>query len=425
MKRLNLNKVVLVLTMLITYQSLFAQVADSVTSSKKKQKKMNVPQLLFNGVAVPDDSRNRSWFIGPVLDLLQYNTIEGLVFNPRVSMTQQLNEGKFYAIKPNLRYGFGSERLYGQVSTLYFYNPSRFGSFSLNGGNFVKQFDQKSTLTPFGNSYSTLLLKENYLKVYESTFLEISHSFSPIRNLQLTNHVFWSSRSSLKNLEKYNTAKGDYLSNVPVNKEVTRTAFDDHQVFFQQTEVRWQPNLSYEYERGKLLATNQSPAIILRYKSAHSSILGSDLSYQSISVGIEGNVQAGSLGEGEFSIEGGNFISKDSLSFTDFTHFQGNRTSYTTYESGTFQLLDYFTESTYGHYFRGHYTHKFGQLTNRRGINPFQPIIESNVLLKDELSYFELGIGLQGMTKPWRVSFYNSWQNGKHDRSEIRFGFVL
>lgn len=420
MKRLNLTKVVLVLTLLVTYQNLFAQGADSTSSSENKQMKMNVPQLLFRGGVVPDDSRNRSWFISPVFDLFQYNTVEGFVFNPRVSMTQQLKDGKFYAIKPNLRYGFGSERLYGKVAAIYSYNPTRFGSLMLNWGKFIQQFDQQSTLTPFANSYSTLLAKENFLKIYESQFLEVGHHFSPVRNVLLSNSFHWASRGSLSNLEQFNDEQDEYTSNTPLNRELDNTTFDRHQVFYQATEIRWQPDLNYEYQRGKFIPTSKYPAFILKYKSAHSDFLGSDLSYENISFGVEGMVQVGSLGNGNFSFEGGDFISKDSLSFVDFTHFQGNRTAYTTYKQGTFQLLDYYSLSTTGSYFRGHYTHTFEAIKNK-----FIPVVEGGYLHASGSNYIELGIGMQRASKPFRISFYNSWLDGKHDRAEIRFGFVM
>ena len=424
MKSLSVIKSALTLFILvIKTQALQAQtdvIAGDSLRGKNQMDKPGVMQVLFNGVLIPDETKESTWYIAPMFDVFQYNTVEGFVFNPKVSITQQLKEGRFYAIKPNLRYGFGSEKLYGKVAAIYSYNPTRFGSLMLNGGKFVQQFDQQSTLTPFANSYSTLLAKENFLKIYESQFLEVGHHFSPVRNVLLRNSFRWASRGSLSNLEQFNDEQDEYTSNTPINRELNNTTFDRHQVFYQQTEIRWQPSLNYEYLRGEWVSTSKYPALILKYKSSHSNVLGADLSYQNIALGIEGNIQMGAFGEAHFSLEGGGFISKDSLNFVDFTHFQGNRTTYTTYQEGTFQLLDYYSFSTTGSYLRSHYTHTFNTIKNR-----FIPIIEGSYLNASGSNYFELGVGMQRASKPVRMSFYNSWIDGKHDRAEVRVGFVL
>ncbi|OEK04045.1 DUF5686 family protein [Roseivirga misakiensis] len=427
MRQTNLIQVSLVLTLLITHFSLNAQKVNSnaIHITKKEQSGINPGQLMFNGVVIPEEVKTRSWFIPPLFDLFQYNTIEGFVFNPRISLTQQLSDEKFIAFKPNLRYGFGSEKLLGKVSAIYYYNPLQFESLTINGGNFVEQFDENSTLTPFANSYSTLLSDRNFLKIFESTFLEVSHSFSPLKNIQLSNRVFWGSRNPLRNLEKLDSTKEGYTSNIPLNNELGMVEFDSHKVFYQETEIRWQLGLSYEYRRGAFKSTSQYPAIILNYKSSHDGVFNSSLSYQRISLELEGKINLKTWGIGQFRFEGGDFLSADSLSLIDLTHFQGNRVAYTAYEPGTFQLLDYYSFSTPEGFFRGHYLHKFDQLTHRRGINPFQPFIDVNFLRTSDVSYFELGLGLQGMARPWRIGLYNSWIDGRHDRIEIRFGFII
>ena len=289
----------------------------------------------------------------------------------------------------------------------------------------MSQFDDRSTLTPFANSFSTLLAEENFLKIYVADFVEVGHRLMLAKHILLQNTVHLASRESLQNLERFDDANEAYTANAPLNHETAQTVFDRHQVFWQRTEIRWQAHSAYEYKRGQWMTSSSAPALTVKYKSAHANILGADLSYQNITVGLEGRIEMGSLGKADLRLEAGDFITKDSLSFVDFTHFQGNRVAYSVFEPGTFQLLDYYSESTSGSYLRGHYLHKFNQLTNHRGIDPFQPVLEANLLLKEDTNYFEIGVGLQGMAKPWRISFHSSWLAGRHDRSELRFGFVL
>ncbi len=421
MKRFNSLKLVIIFFFLLSKQVSLAQETTNIEADSLNTSTVNIVQMLFSGTVIPDYSRNRSWYIAPVFDIFQYNTVEGAVFNPKISVTQKLKNDKFLTLKPNLRYGFGSETLYGQLSSIFFYNPSKFGRVELQGGNFVAQFDEMSTLTPFANSYSTLFFDENFLKIYESSFIRLSHSFSPIKNIQLTNQVSWENRTPLQNLEKLTNENGAFTSNIPTNNEVVNVEFDANKVFYQETSIRWQPGLTYEYKRGNFVATSKYPAVIVKYKSAYADVFNSSISYDKISLGVEGNLTLGALGKGFLSIETGDFLSADSLSLIDFNHFQGNRTTYTTFEPSNFQLLDYYTHSTSGGYFRGHYTHKFSEIGKIRLI----PVIEGNYLKTANTDYVELGIGIQKATMPWRISFYNSWLEGKHHRAEIRFGLIL
>jgi len=422
MKRHNSFKLIIILFFLLSNQLLSAQETTNAKTDSLATSKLNIWQMLFRGTVIPDISRNRSWYIAPVFDIFQYNTVEGAVFNPKISVTQKLKNNKFVALKPNLRYGFGSETLYGQLSSTFYYNPLKFGRIELQGGNFVEQFDEKSTLTPFANSYSTLFFDENFLKSYKSSFMRLSHSFSPIKNIQLTNQVSWENRTPLQNLEKLTNENEVLTSNIPANNEVGNVEFGANKVFYQETSIRWQPGLTYEYVRGKFVATSNYPAVIVKYKSAHANVFNSSISYDKISFGVEGNLKLGALGKGLFSIEAGDFLSADSISLIDFNHFQGNRTTYTNFEPNSFQLLDYYTYSTSGGYFRGHYTHKFSEIGKRVRL---VPVIEGNYLKTSDTDYFEFGFGIESANIPWRVSFYNSWLEGKHHRAEIRFGFVL
>lgn len=113
MKSLSIIKWVLTLFIFIVIVPVLkaqtALMANDSLSDKNQMSKPGVMQVLFNGVLIPGETKERIWYIAPLFDVFQYNTVEGFVFNPRVSFTRHLSDGKFYAIKPNLRYGFGAK----------------------------------------------------------------------------------------------------------------------------------------------------------------------------------------------------------------------------------------------------------------------------------------------------------------------------
>ena len=123
-------------------------------------------------------------------------------------------------------------------------------------------------------------------------------------------------------------------------------------------------------------------------------------------------------------VEVGDFISKDSLSFIDFNHFNGGQIAYAQFEVGNFQLLDYYQYSTSDAYVQGHYEHHFNKI-EKLSID-LQPVISANYLYtQNDGHYWELGLGIGELFGDWRYGFYSSWRDGVHQAVGFRFGYVL
>lgn len=388
--------------------------------------KTKIPQLLFKGILIQNQEKKQDWYIPSLFELLPPNTVEGFVINPKVSFTQHLEKGRFINLKPSIRYGFGSNRFYAQLSALFYYAPSRKTSVQLSGGRFVEQFSHESTLNALNNTYYTFLNKENFLKIYERDYLEINHTISPIKDFLLTTTFGWNNRSPLQNLPKYNEADSEFTSNIPVNKELPSTDFEKHQAVRWDAQLTWQFGHQHIRHSGAFKSFSSYPAITLSYSGAVPDILGSDLSYQKMALQITDIFNAMKWGTGQFSFEVGDFISKDKLTFIDFNHFNGKRTVYGDFDIGNFQLLDYYEYSTADFYIQGHYEHQWNGLTNKNKSSLIKPVIAFHYLYTPaEGSYLEAGIGLNKILNLWRVDFYSSWRGSKHERFGLRFGVVI
>ena len=106
-------------------------------------KKTIIPQLLFSGLLFQNQEKKQTWYIPALFELFPPNTVEGFVSNLQVSFTQHLKNGKFFNLKPGLRYGFGNKRLQAQLAAQFYYNPSYKASVQLSGGRFVEQFNKE------------------------------------------------------------------------------------------------------------------------------------------------------------------------------------------------------------------------------------------------------------------------------------------
>ncbi|MEM8585019.1 MAG: DUF5686 family protein [Bacteroidota bacterium] len=394
-------------------------------ASERKATKLSVQQLLFSGALFSFDEGRKSIYLPPVTNILSANTVESYVVDFRPSYTNKLEEGKFFYLRPGLRYGFGNERFGAELLARYFYHPATMSSVEVSGGRYTKQLNEQSRLAQ--NIYTSypLLSEDNYLKVYEKSYLQVSHTTVPVKDLLLTGTLSWNQRNPLENLPEY--ADGEFTPNAPENIELDNTTFSRHQLALLSVGLSWQANTSYTHQRGRFITEGKGPRFSLYYSRAIPDFLGSNLDYSKVALRINGSLREGNLGKGRFELEAGDFIGKERLTFIDFHHFNGNRLVINnTHELGSFQLLDYYTYSTQGAYLRAHYEHRWKGVKVREEEDLFQPVVSFNYLMTQQLdAYVELGVGLDRILGKWRLEAYLSMQELSYDRFGMRLGFVF
>ena len=401
---------------------------DSVDVISNKITPVNI---LVTGKTIRNSYKKTSWNFPPLHKSLQYNTVEGFVPYLRFRYTQRFEDYRFYNITPEARYGFSNERFNARLNARYYYNPLKVGSVRFSAGRFVEQLNEESPLQPFDNTAYTLLLEKNYLKIYEKLHLSLSHDSEIINGVYLDGSIEWTQRNPLVNTTDYSfrdNSERTFTPNAPENEDLGDTSFEKHQAFLVSLKVRWQPGQKYiRRPYRKFIIRNELPTFALSFVAGIPDLFGSDLDYQRLAGTITHDFKLGLIGSGYLAFEAGGFINKDSLSFVDFKHFNGNRTIFGHFEVGNYQLLDYYRYSTRKVYYQGHYEHHFnGFVFNKI---PFlrktriQAVSAINYLHTAEgASYWELGLGIEHIFKILRIDYYNSWRAGNHERSGIRLG---
>ena len=389
------------------------------------------PTHILTGKTFRNSFKRRSWNFPALIEMIQFNTVEGFTPNLRVRYTQRFEDFRFYSIAPEMRYGFSNERFNAQIKTRYYYNPLKFASVRVQGGRFVASLNADVPLTPFDNTFYTLVEEKNFLKIYEKAYFRVEHD-SELRNgLYLKGSLEWAQRRPLANTTNYtfnDRTEREFTPNAPENIELANTAFPKHQALIWSVQFRWQPSQKYiKRPYRKFIVKRKYPALALAYQAVFPNFLGSDLDYQRLSGRISHEFKLGLWGTGTYLLEMGGFLKKDSLSFVDYQHFNGNRTVFGHFELGNLQLLDYYLYSTAKTYYRGHYEHHFnGFIINKIPLlrkTRIQAVAAANYLHTSVAgNYWELGIGLEHIFKVLRVDYYHSWLEGSHQRSGVRFG---
>lgn len=402
-----------------------SQAQNNEVPQKKNANTISVPQILFSGLLLENQEKNQVLYVPNVFELFPANTLEGFVFNPQVRFTQNYEDGRFYTVTPNLRYGFGNEHFHAQLKTQYFYSPNKNGLLELSGGRAIEQLYDESTLGGLNNTLYTFALSENFLKTYERSYIEFSQTVSTFKNILLSTTFSWNEINPLNNLTKYEEDE-DFTSNNPENVELANISFAKNTAVVFDAQLRWQIGHRMERRKGQLISKGKYPAFTLSYTNATDEILGGDVSYEKLSFSIQDDYEIG-YHRGRLFFEVGDFLKKDNLTFVDFNHFKGKETVYGTYDNNQFQLLEYYSNSTAEFYVQGHYEHYFEPFYTIKEEFKFQPVIGVNYLYTEAGgNYVELGAGIDKMFgSDWRIDLYNSWREGKHDSFGVRIGFNI
>ena len=396
---------------------------DSTNINKNKDATITVSSILFKGVLIKNIAKKKVFYFPNAFEWFSANTIEGFAINPQIKFTQNLDSHRFFTLTPSVRYGFGNNRLQVDMESQFFYNPKKNGLISISGGKSIEQIYKESTLSSLNNTLHTFLFKENFFKAYERTYLEIGHSFSPIKDFLFSSNVSWNNRNPLTNLKKFEE-NDNYSSNNPLNEQLSNTAFEKHQAFILQFKLGWQLGHHLIKKRGNLVSQGKYPSITLSYSNALSNVLGSDVSYQKIALTVKDEYVLGET-KGTWLMEIGDFLTNNELNFVDFNHFKGKQTFYGSYNSDQFQLLDYYFNSTSAIYFQAHYEHSFPPLTKRKKTK-LKPLIGAHYLYTEIGGhYVELGGGFEKTIGAWRIDLYSSLRNGEHESLGFRIGLLF
>lgn len=369
-------------------------------------------------------------FPGIITNGIQYNTVEGLNLSYKFGLTKTYENLKNYNISGRVRYGFSNKLWGGEAGFNYYYNPKKFSNFGFRVKSIAEQYNQQEPILPLINSAYSLLMNENYMKLYRETGLEGNY-FS-----ELSNGIFFS--SSLKYLQRDPLRNSSYLlliddrsklfsSNDPLNPYSDDSLFAGNRAFISEFTVIFRfKQRYYSLPDQKILAGSKYPRLSLSYKKAIP-IFNTSANYDLLSAAVSDKIRMGFFGNLSYRIKGGAFLNANKLYFVDFKHFLGNQTIFKTNDyPGSFHLLPYYAFSADQWYTEAHAEHHFqGLIFNQiPGIKKLkvEEVIGFHFLSSNRLSYYyEVNFGLEKIFRVIRLDYVLGFSPEK----KLKQGFTL
>jgi hypothetical protein len=398
---------------------------DSIDSVHNNFK---IPDIFF-GYNYQNSFKHRNLNFGSPLSNLNFNTVQGYNSQLTINYRKNIDEFKrYFRVNASLNYGFSDERLRVTGSMTYKFNNKSRPFVTLSGGVTTQQFNTSQPISPLINSISTLFFEDNYMKLYDKSFIQLSYSHEWFNGFRFNSTLAYESRKSLFNTTNqvfFNDSNDAYTSNNPLDETTFGIApFNTHNMLKLNMSARINFAQDYlSYPDSKFNIPNEKyPTLLLGYEKGFSSS-NSNLNFDQLKARLYQGFNIGNKGYLRYNIRAGTFINADDIAFMDYQHFNGNQTHIGRSSSYTnvFNNLPYYELSTNKSYFEFHTEHDFKgyilakiPLLNKLNYNL---VIGAHALsTEDHKPYQEYSIGIDNIGfkkfRFLRLDYVRSYQNG-------------
>lgn len=359
---------------------------------------------------------------------INFNTVQGWNYGTGFSYSKIHNDfGKTSVYNLDLNYGFADERLRYVAKALRRFNTQNYQTIQVKAGVVAEQFNSQIPISKFVNSLSSLLFANNFMKLYNKEFVDISYSQLIHNSLQVSGILSLEQRKALFENTDFKWVKTDdtYFSNNPLSPEdFTSKPFMDHKLAKFDLKAKIYFGTKY-ISRPDAKIVSRNPKFPFISIDATTGFAGTskDFEYQKIQLGLLYNLDLANFGNLSMNAKAGKFFNADKISFVDFQHFNGNQTHVGTGENylNVFNMMPYYSNSTnrsYGEFHaeyndNGYFINKLPLLNLLRG----KLVLGMHHLATaDKKPYQEFTAGLDGIGfgkfKIFRIDYIRSYQNG-------------
>ncbi|RNC79814.1 MAG: carboxypeptidase-like regulatory domain-containing protein [Winogradskyella sp.] len=397
---------------------------DSVDRARNKFKLSNVL-----GYTYRNSHKDYSLGFDMPISGFSFNTVQGWNGNATFFYRKNYDEfRKFFSANATINYGFSDDRLRARGSLTYKFNDVSRSFIRLSGGVETLQFNNSNPISAGNNTFFSLGLIENYLKIYERQFVQFNYAEELLNGFRLSSSLSYEKRNALFNTTDQTFYPEDdkfYTSNNPLDETAFGVApFQNHNILKFNVSARINFGQNYlSYPDSKYNITNNKfPTLLLGYEKGFGAT-NSDYNFDQIKARLYQSFTIGNKGRFIYNVRAGKFFNADDIAFVDFQHFNGNQTNLSQRGNYTnvFNNLGYYDLSTNDSYLEMHAEHDFngfilGKIPLLNKLNFNLVVGAHNLATTDNKPYQEFTIGLDnigwGKWRFLRFDYIRSYQNG-------------
>ncbi len=322
-------------------------------------------QLLYKRYIYRED--DLFFNLSPLYYMPGFNTVEGgyLTYKVPIKVYKPNTE---WSLTPVVRYGFADNEFKSRMKAEFTYDLKNPKKVTLEVGHVLDQFNAEDPISPFINTYYSLVLEKNYMKLYGKDYIKAGYQLEIINGLELQSSLEYASRFAVYNNTDY-TFFGDgkdFTPNNPTADDVIdENGFEQHHALTFRMQLAYQFHQRYKTINNKKVALQMNtPRVYLNYNQGIKSSF-SDTRFAFASLGVSFNTDLGNAGRTKWDFSTGGFMDNSIMQFIDYQHFNGTQTFYIQqsefYYSSIkrFSTLGYYSYSTDKAFIEAHIEHHF------------------------------------------------------------------
>ncbi len=378
------------------------QVRDSVYQDdyRERGKFLKTSGDLLFGHTWSDSLRLNRFAFGGLINLrnFSFNTVDGFIYGIDLRITKMFSYGNAISIYPDFRWAFSREKLMWRVNGNYTFGKMRPQRVSFTTGNASRDISNGGSINLLLNSATTLLVKKNYLKLYESEYFGLGYKIEMINGFSMEISGYSENRKALENTSTFSLNKRssrEYSPNIPDNKYIIETD-NPFNAIVDQKHYEYSVNLTYTpYQKYRMVNNRKIPmgsdwpTFRLNWEHGLNRFewLNNEYRhYDMIRFEAGSTRTTGAFSEIRWLVRSGGFIDNRSVPYYDFFHFNSQPLSFLLDNyADAFMLPPYYSQSTPGFFGEAHIKYTTPYLLIK--LLPFL----SNTLMRENISLSYLG----------------------------------
>ena len=372
-----------------------------------------------------------------LLDLksFSFNTVDGFIVGTGLILTTKTEKGRSISLAPSARYAFSRQKLMWNIAASLMYDPMKSGSIFLRAGSSSDEFSA-SGVNPLINTVSSLFFRENWMKLYNSTFVTLGHRSDLANGLNLSLSVMYERREPLENTTNFSflNPDHDYSPNVLDNPFAkgqvegydSLFSFSHSQVSF-SAELAYTPRQRYRISNGtKINAGSDWPTFTLRWKHGYNYNDTLSGHFDKIMAEVGKTSRYGFLNEFSWRVCGGGFVNRHNVQLQDMYFFNTQQSpvllnNYT----DAFHNKPYYSISSPSYFAEGQIKYTSPVLLLKRLPGLSRTLIRENIGLSalwtpDYGYYYEAGYSLSEIFFMAEVGLYAGFRDLSFDALALR-----
>jgi hypothetical protein len=373
---------------------------------------------------------------------LSFNSVDGFDYGLNFSITKSWKNKNTFNFVPDLRWAFSRGKLMWVISTNYRFDKIKHRQLFFRAGNTSKDINNEGGINPFINSLTSLLQKNNYLKLYESRYFTLGYSGEISNGLNLQFSTNFEDRNTLSNTTNFSFFKSNevFSDNIPVNRyllpgsnEINALRNQSHLDFL--TQISYTPLQKYRIKNGiKTKVGSDWPTFDLTWQHGindFSEIKQGLRRYDMFRFEVSRNSTVGAFSNFRWRIKASGFLDNRDLTFYDFFHFNSQPFPLliNNYEDA-FMIPSFYSLSTPEFYVEAHIKYTTPYLLLK-----LLPLM-SNTLMRENISlsylgtrfqpnYTEIGYSISEIMFVGELGIYAGFDDTKYRSVGLKAIFVL